>query len=377
METLILGWFVLVETDSVIWLTVFGSLQFLGTLVAPIFGAVGDQVGRRTMLCLMRTAYALLAVCVGLLAVLDLLTPYHVFTIAFLAGLIRPSDLVMRNALIGDTVPRDELMKAMGISRTTMDSARMGGALIGAGLFAWLGIQWAYLGVTAIYLVGLAFTFGVSSVRPETQVGRTNGLRATWDDLRQGFGHVRETPAILATMCLAFLVNLTLYPVVYGLMPYAAREIYHLDETGLSHLVAAFAGGALLGSIAMVALGGWRRPNRVMFVTLGCLYVLQLFFGLVDEKPSAMMMLLAIGFFQSLGMVAMSVSLLHMTDAVYRGRVMGVRMLAVYALPLGLMASGVVIDQFSFPTMVALYSVVGLAVGLVIAVVSRRALWDG
>ena len=32
METLILGWYMLVETGSVIVLAVFGSLQFLGTL---------------------------------------------------------------------------------------------------------------------------------------------------------------------------------------------------------------------------------------------------------------------------------------------------------------------------------------------------------
>ena len=42
METLILGWYVLVETRSVILLTVFGSLQYLGTLIAPMFGVLGD-----------------------------------------------------------------------------------------------------------------------------------------------------------------------------------------------------------------------------------------------------------------------------------------------------------------------------------------------
>ena len=37
METIILGWYVLVETGSVLWLTVFGALQYLGTLIAPIY----------------------------------------------------------------------------------------------------------------------------------------------------------------------------------------------------------------------------------------------------------------------------------------------------------------------------------------------------
>ena len=50
METLILGWYVLVETGSVTLLTVFGSLQFVGTLVSPMLGALGDRLGLRNVL---------------------------------------------------------------------------------------------------------------------------------------------------------------------------------------------------------------------------------------------------------------------------------------------------------------------------------------
>ena len=48
MEILILGWYVIVETQSVLSLTLFASLQWLGTLLAPYLGALGDRFGRRT-----------------------------------------------------------------------------------------------------------------------------------------------------------------------------------------------------------------------------------------------------------------------------------------------------------------------------------------
>src|ERR1700741_3452145 len=57
METLILGWYVLVETRSVLLLTLFASLQFMGTLIAPLFGVMGDRVGHRNVLCAMRAVY--------------------------------------------------------------------------------------------------------------------------------------------------------------------------------------------------------------------------------------------------------------------------------------------------------------------------------
>ena len=58
METIILGWYVLVTTGSVLWLTVFGAMQYLGTLIAPLYGVVGDRLGHKSLLLGMRAAYA-------------------------------------------------------------------------------------------------------------------------------------------------------------------------------------------------------------------------------------------------------------------------------------------------------------------------------
>ena len=54
MELLILSWYVLVETGSVLLLTLFASLGYVGTLIAPMFGVVGDRIGHRDLLAMMR-----------------------------------------------------------------------------------------------------------------------------------------------------------------------------------------------------------------------------------------------------------------------------------------------------------------------------------
>jgi len=82
METLILGWYVMVQTGSVLLLTLFGSAQFLGTLAAPMFGVLGDRVGGRLMLCAMRGIYATLAVTVMGLAFTAWLTPAWAIALA-------------------------------------------------------------------------------------------------------------------------------------------------------------------------------------------------------------------------------------------------------------------------------------------------------
>ncbi len=158
METLILGWFVMVNTGSVLLLTAFASLQFLGTLAAPMFGVMGDALGGRVMLCAMRVVYAVLAALLMILALAGLLTPTMVFVVAGLAGIVRPNDQVLRNALIGETIPPADLIGALGLSRASVDSARVAGALTGAGLSTLLGIGYAYVVVTIVYLASLVLT---------------------------------------------------------------------------------------------------------------------------------------------------------------------------------------------------------------------------
>jgi hypothetical protein len=158
METLILGWYVLVESGSVVQLTLFGALMYVGTLLSPLLGTMGDRLGLRQVLAGMRAIYALLAGVILTLVITGHLNPSRVLAVAFLVGLIKPSDIGLRTALVSATVPAAHLVAAMGISRTTQDSARICGALAGAGFMASLGLASAYGVIVALYLAGMVLT---------------------------------------------------------------------------------------------------------------------------------------------------------------------------------------------------------------------------
>ncbi len=78
---------------------------------------------------------------------------------------------------------------------------------------------------------------------------------------------------------------------------------------------------------------------------------------------------------QSFCMVSLQILLLREAGERFRGRVMGARMLAIYSLPLGLLASGPLIDWIGFRSMASFYASVGLIFTLVIAVRWRAVLW--
>ena len=372
MEILLLGWYVIVETQSVLSLTLFASLQWLGTLLAPYLGALGDRLSRRTLLCSLRFIYLVLSLVLMTLALTQSLEPTHVYLVSLLAGLVRPSDLVMRNGLIGDTISGSKLMSAMGLSRTTMDTARIIGALFGAGLFSLFGLGVAYIMVSLFYAISFLLTLGVSDIK--TNPVRLNRKKedSIFFNLKQGLIYVWRTPALLAAMWLAFLVNLTVFPVSHGILPYVAKSIYKVDESGLSHLVASYAFGALLGSITMVLIKLKKNPARFMVINIFLMHLLIIFFAYIETKLSGQILLFFSGYIQSLAMISLVVTLLAIASEKFRGLVMGVRMMAVYGLPLGLMFSGYLIEYLGYGRSVMLYGLIGAILSALVTIRWRK-----
>lgn len=375
MEGVILGWFVLVSTGSVLALAVFGSLQFLGTLISPFFGMAGDRIGNRNLLCLMRITYVGLALVLMILFVADMATPVAVFVLAAIMGLVRPSDITLRNLLVGETMPAELLMSAMGVSRTTADSARVVGALSGAGLVAAMGAGPAYVVVCVVYLMSFALTLNVG-IRKVRVLGEGTAPMSPLAALKEGFAYVWSTPDVRAATLLAFLMNFAAYPIISSLLAHVAKNIYGLDQTGLGWLIASFAGGALAGSILLSTHGAWIRPARTMIACALLWFACDLVFSWVETPQIGAPLLFLTGFVQTFCMVPMAVLLMRTADPAFRGRVMGVRMLAVYGLPLGLLLSGPLVEHLGFSLTGTLYSLVGIAATLTIASRWRAHLWS-
>ena len=376
METLILGWYVLTETGSVLLLTLVASLNYTGTLIAPIFGVIGDRIGHRDLLAMMRTTYAVLAATLMTLALSGHLSPFYVFIIVAIMGLVRPSDLGVRGALVATIMPADRLVGAISLSRTTSDTARIAGALSGAGLLASLGIGPAYVAIFSLYITGTLLTLCVvaPSVPDPADAAAAALQRSPMRELKAGVAHVWTTPRMRAAVWIAFLANLTAYPFSNGLLPYIARDIYGTNQAGLGYLSASFAVGSLAGSVALSLIGGL-RVARLMIGATVTWYAALLVFVHIQTVPAAIACLMLAGFSQSLTMISIAVILMRTASERFRGRVMGVRMLAIYSLPLGLLAAGSLIDAIGFVATGTLYASAGLALLLAIALHWRTDLW--
>lgn len=373
METVLLGWYIVVQTESVLLVTLFGSMQFLGTLIAPVLGLAGDRIGQRNVLCLMRGSFVLLAAAGAILTLTDMLTPSRVLLIAGLAGLIRPSETGIRSVLIAETLPESSFMRAMPLSRITVDMARAAGALASGVLVLAVGMEAAYPAVVLFYALGLLLTLGIPSRLPEERPRGTAGspLRDLWDGARS----VWQAPPQLAAMLIAFIVNVTGFPFTLGLLPYIARDVYGTTQVGLGYMVTAVALGGIVGSLVLTFLGPGIRPARTVLVWSVIWHGLVILFGHVESLAGGLAILVFIGMAQMLCAMPISVLLLRGAPAALRGRIMGMRTLAVYGLPIGLVCSGPLIEHFGFAATAGTYGALGIAATLLVLVRWRSDLW--
>jgi len=285
--------------------------------------------------------------------------PVYVMLVAAVNGFVRPADIAMRQALVAGIVPTEQLMAAMGVARTTADSARIFGSLAGASLVAFLGIAPAYVAVTTFYGCGLMLTSMISRGDPGAPVSTRGGL-AFLKEVWEGVSYVRHRPLEMAGIWVAFLVNLLAFPMTSGLMPFVAKETYHMDQAGLGTLIASFAAGSFIGSLTIGFIGRSLHPARMMLICGAVWFALILIFVQLSNPAAGRATLLLAGFAQSLSMVPLSAMLLKSAGPKFRGRVMGVRMLAIYGLPIGLLIAGVLIPWIGYRATVSVYCVLGL-----------------
>lgn len=373
IEMLILGWYVLVESESVFLLVLYGALQYIGALVSPYVGVLGDRFGYKSLYVGMRVVFVLLSIVLLGLALADLLNPVVVILLSIISGTLKPSDVMIRFTLIAQTLDPKQLVGALGISRLTVDSARMAGAIAGVGIFTLFGMVGTYILILTMYVISLALSFGVAGRDAATIAAKAPA--SVLQDLKLGIKYVWHNPALKGCFMLAFWVNVFAYPLALGLLPYVVNNVFEASETLLGVLGAAYALGSLIGSLVVssnrIAMGA----GRLMIIAGVAWFAGGLVFAANELVWLGVAMLMVIGMAQSLCVTPLAAVMLRATEPQYRGRVMGMRILAILGLPLGLLLAGPLIELVGFAWTWGLYSFVGILGGLSMIIVWRDSLW--
>lgn len=370
MEFLVLIWFVATHTESAFLVTLYGALRFTGTLFAPFYGIVVDRYDRLMLLRISRIIFTVIAVIIAALSFLDLIQIWHIFVLTGVAGMVRAFDNVTRQTLMADMVPRQNLGNAIALTRTGRDTTQIVSPVIGGFLLDSFGLGWAYVVIIVLLIGGTALTI---PVKPPPRFPATRG-EPIFKTLVESFRYARSHQVILALLLLAFLVNLTGFPLNQGLVPVFARDVLLTDSTGLGWLLGAYSAGAFVGSIVIAGIGNMDRAGRLMSLGSVAWHAAVAVLAASTLFNVSLGLLAFAGLVQSFTMVTMSILLLGSTPTEIRGRMMGLRSLAVYGLPLGLLVSGAIADTLGITFALVGNGVIGIVVTAAV-VLALRQIW--
>tara|TARA_B100000686_G_scaffold45183_2_gene47838 strand:- start:5259 stop:6419 length:1161 start_codon:yes stop_codon:yes gene_type:complete len=356
MEIVILSWYVLGQTESPLVLGIFAALRFTGTVVAPLFGVIVDRLGRRNIYIFARVSFLILSCSVLILTFFNLLSVLVVLIVAGLVGFSRSLDMIVRQSVLPVIVSTSQLQNGVALMRTGRDLTQIVGPVMGGVLLELIGIGKSYLFIIALHLFSLMFVFLIPGV-PNIATKTTQSII---ENLKGGFSYVKGNPFLFGLLAVAFIVNLTAYPLNNTLLAVIARQVMNIDAAGLGWLMGTYSAGGLLGSIIIGYFSTMERAGRAMILGSILWHIGILVMAYMQWFAISLPVLFFVGISQSFAMVTMAMMLLKYTSEEMRGRVLGLRQLAVYGLPVGVLISGFVAENAGASLALIFNGVLGL-----------------
>ncbi len=356
MEIVILSWYILGQTESPLVLGIFAALRFTGTVVAPLFGVIVDRLGRRNIYIFARVSFLILSCSVLILTFFNLLSVLAVLIVAGLVGFSRSLDMIVRQSVLPVIVSTSQLQNGVALMRTGRDLTQIVGPVMGGVLLELIGIGKSYLFIIALHLFSLRFVFLIPGV-PNSATKTTQSII---ENLKGRSSYVKGNPFLFGLLTVAFIVNLTAYPLNNTLLAVIARQVMNIDAAGLGWLMGTYSAGGLVGSIIIGYFSTMERAGRAMIVGSILWHIGILVMAYMQWFAISLPVLFFVGISQSFAMVTMAMMLLKYTSEEMRGRVLGLRQLAVYGLPVGVLISGFVAENVGASLALIFNGVLGL-----------------
>lgn len=352
-------WWLMIQTESAITLTMAAIVGFLPSLlVGPFAGVWIDRYSRKMIMILADGLVALSSVALGAAFLLFETVPIlFIYAILFLRGVGSAFHSPAMQAAIPLLVPGDMLEKAGGWGNLINSLSNMLGPVIGAALMAFLPLA----AIMLVDIVGAAFAIvcllfvTIPNVPPSAE--KPEFIK----DLVQGFRAIRENRPLSAVFLPMVLCNI-LYMPLGALFPLLVRTHFGGDAIQSSICEFAFAGGLLVSSLVMGVLGGSKRRFALVSFAIAMLGVLSSVGGLLP--PSAFWIFVVGCFFMGATGTFINVPLMAYVQQTIApemlGKVFSLMMAAMsLAMPIGLLAAGPASERIGVDNWF-LYSGIGL-----------------
>jgi MFS family permease len=319
MQSVAQGWLLFDLTASPFYLGLFSSLRMVLLLCFFVLGGLmSDRWERRKVMLWIQVISSLTALGLALLVSFNLIQVWHIFVLGAITSTTWAFEQPVRQALIPQLVPREDLVNALALNAVTWNGA----GLLGPSL---VGISVGIIGVDGCFYVNVISYLAVIAALLKMHVppNRSDSPRATvLHSLFDGFGYVRREKVITTFLLVSAIFN------IFGrsfitLLPVFAKEILRVGASGFGFIAAGPGLGTIIGSLSLAGLGRV-EARRSILVTLLLAFSVTLFaFAATSDFRIALTCLVVVGALSTLFETLLNTSIQLRVVEAYRGRVMG------------------------------------------------------
>ncbi len=319
MQRIAQDWLVLqLSGGSGTALGIVTALQFLPLLVlGPWGGVLADRFAKRRVLVLAQAALGVLALTLGVLDALDVITLGGVYLLALLLGVVTAVDGPTRQAFLVEMVGRDDLPNAVGLNSTAFHGARIIGPAIAGLLIASVGTASVFFinAFTFLAVIGSLFAMDPRLLEPTPRTPRGPGqIRAgvAYLATRRDLVLVLVIVSVVATFGLNFSITIALM----------ATQVFDRGAQGFGLLATLLGTGSLLGALVATR----RRHPRVRLVAAAAVGfgLLEVVAALMPTYTTFAIALVPCGFAALTVMTAANATVQLGVAPEFRGRVMAI-----------------------------------------------------
>jgi MFS family permease len=275
-----------------------------------------------------------------------LLTSFHIvkireiLTISFLTGLATALNSPTYQAIVSDLVPRKDLANAIALNSAQFNMSRTIGPTIAGLALATVGVAGCYY-LNSVSFFALIVALLILKLPPHRREPGPGVLAAVLDGLR----FVNRHRLIIILLSVVSFLSLFGLPFIV-LMPVIARDLLHLDASGLGYLMAGSGLGAVIAALIIAAQRtASRRGGFIM--SSGAVFALAMILLARAETFGWSFFLLVVLGGTMVGVAALTNTTLQLlSPPELRGRIMSFYVLAFVGFaPLGSLWMGSVAER--------------------------------
>ena len=325
IQRVAIGWLTWELTGSFAWLGGITLAQSLPSFfIAPFSGALADRVNRLKLLRITEFLNGTLALIIGVLAVLNLVTIEILLTYSVARGITGNIGVPARVTISPTLVPPQDLSAAIAANSIVSTSASFVGPGVAGIIIAQAGVGWALIFSAICVAVMFGVLCVVKPLREEHRKGGGGGSLIS--DVVEGVRYVTHHAGIGPMLLIAAAASILLRPLT-DLMPGIADDVFARPTAGLATFMTVFGIGGMIGSIWIANRNRMRGTLNIFLGGTMAATVLIIVFMATSNFPFAIVLVTLFGISSAAIMNASQILIQSSVEGAIRARVM-----SIYAL---------------------------------------------